>query len=106
MTGPLTGRPSVRLWEAVLADLHTVLRDAQSTRDDRRHLPSPGPGIPGWLEAEVDAMHTAVNRLRAALDKPPIDRAAVAAADSLAAGHIDYGVKFVVGCADLVVYNG
>lgn len=56
---------------------------------------------PNWLEAELAAMRTAVNRERNRRRLPPIDEAAVAAADRLAAGHTDYAHKLVLYCAEL-----
>lgn len=47
------------------------------------------------------AIRAAVNRERDRRRLPPVDEAAITAADRLAAGHTDYAHKFTLYCAEL-----
>lgn len=56
-----------------------------------------------WLDAEIDCMHRAVNEIRVCRGLPTIDRAHIARADRMAAGHTDYASKFSLYCAALAL---
>ena len=53
------------------------------------------------LADELAAMRAAINRERHQQRLAPVDEAAVAAADRLAAGHTDYAHKLALYCAEL-----
>lgn len=59
------------------------------------------PHRPNWLADELAAMRAAINRERHRQRLAPVDEAAVAAADRLAAGHVDYASKFTLYYAEL-----
>lgn len=81
-----------------LAELHAV-RDTLTDVLTREHALRPH--RPNWLEAELMAIRAAVNRERDRRRLPPVDEAAITAADRLAAGHTDYVHKFTLYCAEL-----
>lgn len=56
-----------------------------------------------WQVRERRAMLAAVNVNRADFGLPPVDEATVAKVERQAAGHVDYGEKCALYCAELAV---
>ncbi|MBK7823007.1 MAG: hypothetical protein IPJ61_18660 [Tessaracoccus sp.] len=81
-----------------LTALHAI-RDAFTVTLTREHALRARRS--GWLADELAAMRAAINRERHRQRLAPVDEAAVAAADRLAAGHVDYASKFTLYCAEL-----
>lgn len=89
----------------VLDRLHSSLTAAQEQRPRRRQLQGAGDGMgePGWVAYERAVMHAEVNQARAELGAAPVALEAVARAERLAVGHIDYAAKFALHCSELVL---
>lgn len=77
-----------------LIDLSTQ----RGQRDDL--LPS---GQVAWEVYEREQMLAAVNIERAGRGLPPVDISLVEQAEQMAAGHFDYGSKFALYCAEIVL---
>lgn len=56
-----------------------------------------------WIEREMQEMLRLTNEIRARLGKPPTTATLVRLAEGLACGHSDYGSKWALHCAELVV---
>jgi hypothetical protein len=56
-----------------------------------------------WVLHERQVMLTAVNTERAEHGLPPVQMQDIERAESRAGGHADYGDKFALSCAELVV---
>jgi hypothetical protein len=77
-----------------------VLADAMQERAAREYVTS---GELGWVIYERRTMHLAVNYARAGAGKQPLPIDAVERVESIAEGHSDYGSKFALYCAELVL---
>ena len=60
-------------------------------------------GEPAWVEYERNVMLFAVNNARLERGKPVVDIDDVLRVENTAVGHSDYGYKFALRCAELVV---
>jgi hypothetical protein len=93
----------VRLRVEIREDLLRTLERAASQRKLRVDLVD---GEPGWVGHERRVMHAAVNRWRCRLALPPVPLVEVERVERSAEGHIDYGSKFALYCADLAIGEG
>ncbi len=57
---------------------------------------------PDWDRFECEAMLSAVNWVRAKMDKDPITLRRLLRQQAMAVGHIDYSQKFALYCTELV----
>lgn len=94
---------------ADFAHLLTVLYREMEQRDERPGTRFPSVDSLGrdivvleWVAAEHNAMRNAVNELRAERGLEPIQGDVIARAEQGARGHVDYGHKFALRCAELV----
>lgn len=89
----------------LLDRLATTLAAAQRQRRSRAGWSGPprGVGEPAWVQFERAVMHAEVNQARAEHGAAPVSMEAVARAEQLALGHIDYVAKFALHCSELVL---
>lgn len=82
----------------------TLKRILMLAQDQRVNLGESREGThePLWIDFERMTMLASVNALRATQGKQPVTYADVVAKEQLATGHIDYTVKYALGCEDLV----
>lgn len=83
-----------------LHELKVVLLNAAAARNQRDHFDT-ATGELGWVIHERHVMLDATNRLRASRGLLPIDEDAILRIETSASGHIDYVLKFAIGCAKL-----
>jgi len=86
--------------------LQSVLQKASHDRDERPEIVEAPIGRgrePAWAAHEREVMHEAVTKERAKLGKGPIPLDEVMKVEQLAVGHTDYGEKFALYCAELVL---
>lgn len=89
---------------AVHERLVTELTEAAKQRNRRQDLINGPAGYePGWVRYERRRMLAVVNDERAKRGLQPVPWTAVADAESLATGHVDYVTKYALYCAELVV---
>lgn len=69
-------------------------------RDQRNHFDT-ATGELGWVLHERHVMLDTTNRLRASRGLLPVDEDAILRIETSASGHIDYALKFAIGCAEL-----
>lgn len=74
------------------AELHELLCSEAEKRNERKD----------WQREEREAMLEAVNGYRSRFGKSPVVMADVQRVEQMAVGHIDYGTKFALYCAELV----
>lgn len=80
------------------------LCDLPEHRSDRQELIDTRDGMQiEWMPWEEREMLHEVNRARAELGAPNADPEAVALANRLAAGHVDYARKFAFSCAEIAL---
>lgn len=82
-----------------------TLEDAAAQRKDRHEIITLGNGRTevAWVIFERDTMFDAVTRERAKLGKGPVAMTEVQRVETMACGHSDYGRKFALYCAELVL---
>lgn len=83
-----------------LHELRGALLNAAAVRDLRDHFDTAS-GELGWVLHERHVMLDTTNRLRASRGILPVDEDAVLRIETSASGHIDYVLKFAIGCAEL-----
>lgn len=105
----LKGRGSTLLVDDIPRDsdhLAEVLRAAAGDRPAQAGRvvldPLTGRQELAWVVRERQAMCDAVNSMRAARGRRPVPLEDVHRAESVAQGHIDYALKYAIGCAELV----
>jgi hypothetical protein len=77
------------------------VRDEMAAKLDAEHFKRKQRGFN--LQAELGAMHVAVNVSRMRRQLAPVTLAAIDMADQMASGHSDYASKFALYCAELAV---
>src|SRR5205085_8800919 len=87
-------------WRRALDHLRARLVAAQALRGRRNEIVD---GEVQWATYEREVMCHEVNKLRARRGLAPVSIDDVRAKEDLACGHVDYTVKYAIGCADLVV---
>ena len=86
--------------------LYAVFCPLSKDRNKRQYMvdrPDRGGREPAWVAYERKMMHEAVNRERTERSKKPIDVVEIKRVELLALGHTDYGEKFALYCAELVL---
>lgn len=83
-----------------LHELKDALLNAAAARDQRNHFDT-ATGELGWVIHERHVMLDTTNRLRASRGLLPVDEDAILRIETSASGHIDYILKFAIGCAEL-----
>lgn len=96
----------MRPFQALIEKFQVVLNEAAKERGTRRDDAidtTTGQKEVAWILFEREQMHAAVTVERAKLGKGPVPIADVKRVESMAAGHSDYGHKFALYCAELVL---
>jgi hypothetical protein len=84
------------------ADFRALLATAQEERAARPDIVTvDGETECAWVFYERTTMHDEVNRVRAETGLTPLPIAAVARVERMAAGHVDYTLKYAFYCAEL-----
>lgn len=86
--------------------LHTVLCSTGKDRDKRQEMidrPDGHGREAAWAVYEREQMLRTVNQERAKLRKQPLLIKEIEQVEQLAIGHTDYGEKFALYCAELVL---
>lgn len=89
----------------LIGHFQDLLNEATKERKDRRDFVTLDGGTAefGWVLYERDVMRDEVNRLRQARGLNPVDDFTIIRVEMQASGHIDYVLKYAIGCADLVL---
>ena len=92
----------------LIGHFQDLLNEATTEREDRRDFVTLDDGTAefGWVLYERAVMRDEVNRLRQAKGLDPVDDYVLLRVESQASGHIDYVLKYAIGCADLVLGQG
>ena len=91
---------------AARTELLAVLTEATKHRPERQTIVTDGDSQSvGWVVYEREQMLAGVNRIRARHGLEPVTAADVARVELCACGHIDYGSKYALYCAELAVAN-
>jgi hypothetical protein len=89
----------------MLEEMRKTFQLAASLRKDRSGVVQNKKGEVEleWMEFERQTMLKAVNVAREGRGLPPVTEDDVIRADRMAAGHIDYALKFPLYCAELAL---
>jgi hypothetical protein len=89
----------------MLGEMREIFRHAVSFRKDRPGWVKTAEGDMelGWMRFERQQMLEAVNVVRAERQLPEVTMEEVIRADRMAAGHVDYALKFSLYCAELAL---
>lgn len=103
MTTTALSGSQFREYRGLIDHFRKTLRSAAAERPFRRGTVTTDDGIEmEWVLHERQVMLDAVNTQRRQRGLSPVPLAHVVRAESSACGHVDYAVKFAIGCADLV----
>lgn len=100
--------PTLLPYRDLIAHFQDLLNKATLERSKRPDMVilDRGAGEFGWVLYERDVMRDEVNRLRQAKGLDPVDDPAIIRVEMQASGHIDYVLKYAIGCADLALDQG
>lgn len=102
-----TGTDRDLTYRDLITRFKDLLNEATTERPKRRDmvLLETGSGEIGWVLYERSVMRDEVNRLREERGRIPVDDHVIIQVEGQACGHIDYVLKYAIGCADLVLVS-